>query len=173
IIGASKIARNVSEQKRLQSEIQAHLINEQTLRMEAEAANRSKDLFLATLSHELRTPLNAIVGWVNILRSPGCTPEDLREGLEVIGRNTKAQVQLIEDVLDVSRIVSGTLRLNMQGCEFASIIAAAIEAVKPAADAKGVRIVTDIDAFASRGTCDPHRVQQVVWNLLSNAIKFT
>jgi PAS domain S-box-containing protein len=173
IVGASKIARDIAERKRLETQIETHLINEQSLRMEAEAANRSKDLFLATLSHELRTPLNAIVGWVNILRAQGCTEEDLQEGLAVIDRNAKAQVQLIDDVLDVSRIVSGKLQLSVQHCEFASIIAAAIDAVRPAADAKGIQFETAIDPSASPSTGDPTRIQQVVWNLLSNAIKFT
>jgi PAS domain S-box-containing protein len=173
VIGASKTARDITERRRFQAELEAHLINEQSLRMEAEAANRSKDLFLATLSHELRTPLNAIVGWVNILRSEGCSKEDLREGLDVIDRNTKTQVQLIEDVLDVSRIVSGKLQLNMHRCELASIIDAAILSVRPAADAKGVQLEAKVDPSASPATCDPTRVQQVVWNLLSNAVKFT
>ena len=173
IIGASKTARDITERKRLQAELEAHLINEQSLRMEAESANRSKDLFLATLSHELRTPLNAIVGWVSILRAGGCKEEDFREGLEVIDRNAKAQVQLIDDVLDVSRIVSGKLQLNVQRCEVASVIGAAVDAVRPAADAKGIRIRTQIDPSASPGTCDSARIQQVVWNLLTNAIKFT
>ncbi len=173
IIGASKAARDITERKHLHAELEAHLINEQSLRMEAESANRSKDLFLATLSHELRTPLNAIVGWVSILRAGGCKEQDLREGLEVIDRNAKAQVQLIDDVLDVSRIVSGKLELNPRRCEFAEVIRAAIDTVRPAADAKGIRIETQIDSSASPGICDPVRIQQVIWNLLTNAIKFT
>jgi PAS domain S-box-containing protein len=173
IIGASKTARDITERKRLHAALEAHLINEQSLRMEAESANRSKDLFLATLSHELRTPLSAIVGWVSILRAGGCKEEDLREGLEVIDRNAKAQVQLIDDVLDVSRIVSGKLQLNVRRCEFGEVISAALDSVRPAADAKGIHIETQIDPSAGPGTCDPARIQQVVWNLLTNAIKFT
>ena len=173
VIGASKIARDITERRRFEAEIQAHLINEQSLRMEAEAANRSKDLFLATLSHELRTPLNAIVGWVSILRADGCNEEDLHEGLEVIDRNAKAQVRLIEDVLDVSRIVSGTLRLNITECDLASVINSAVDSVRPTADARRIRIEIRKDPSASPGTCDAVRLQQVVWNLLSNAIKFT
>jgi len=173
VIGASKIARDITDRRRFEAEIEAHLMNEQALRMEAEAANRSKDLFLATLSHELRTPLNAIVGWVNILRADGRNEKDLHEGLEVIDRNAKAQVRLIEDVLDVSRIVSGTLRLNVTRCELAAVIESAVDAVLPAADAKRIRIEIRVDPLASPGTCDQARLQQVVWNLLSNAIKFT
>lgn len=173
IVGASKIARDITENKRLKAELEAHLINEQALRMEAESANRSKDVFLTTLGHELRTPLNAIVGWLSILRGKNCQEDDLREGLEVIERNAKAQVQLIDDVLDVSRIVSGKLLLNMKPCEFGGVIDAAVDVVRPAADAKGIEIVMKIDPSASPGTCDPVRIQQVVWNLLSNAIKFT
>jgi PAS domain S-box-containing protein len=165
--------RDISERKRFADEREAHLINEQSLRMEAEAANRAKDMFLATLSHEMRTPLNAIVGWLSILRRGGCNQADLQEGLDVIDRNTKAQVQLIDDVLDVSRIVSGKLRLNIQRCDIAAVIGAAIDAVRAAADAKGIAIQTKIDPGGSAGSCDPARIQQVVWNLLSNAIKFT
>jgi PAS domain S-box-containing protein len=173
IIGASKVARDISERKRFEAEREAHLINEQSLRIEAEAANRAKDVFLATLSHELRTPLNAIIGWASILRREGCKEQDLHEGLDVINRNAKAQARLIEDVLDISRIVSGKLRLNIQRCELAPIISDAIEAVRSAAEAKDIVIEAHVDPAASPSSCDPVRLQQIVWNLLSNAIKFT
>ena len=165
--------RDISERKRFEDEREAHLINEQSLRMEAEGANRAKDMFLATLSHEMRTPLSAIVGWMSILRNEGCEEKDRQEGLDVIDRNTRAQVQLIDDVLDVSRIVSGKLRLDIQRCEFIGVINAAIGAVQAAADAKQISIERKLDPDASTGSCDPGRLQQVVWNLLSNAIKFT
>jgi PAS domain S-box-containing protein len=165
--------RSIDDRVAMERERAALLANEQSLRMEAEAANRSKDMFLATLSHELRTPLGAIVGWTSILRKEPCKEDDLREGLEAIERNTKAQVQLIEDVLDVSRIVSGKLRLNMHACDVAKIIAHAVEVVHPAADAKQIRIQTEIDPQLGRISCDATRVQQVVWNLLSNSVKFT
>ncbi len=165
--------RDISERALFQIEREAHLINEQSLRIEAQAANRSKDMFLATLSHELRTPLSAIVGWVSILRAEKCNEEDLAEGLEVIERNTAAQLRLIEDVLDVSRIVSGKLRLEIRQCDLVKVITAAVEVVQSTADAKGVSIAMDLDSSASPVTCDPSRIQQVIWNLLSNAVKFT
>jgi PAS domain S-box-containing protein len=165
--------RDIGERVIFEREREAMLVNEQALRMEAEAANRSKDLFLATLSHEVRTPLNAILGWATILRDGKPSEADLKEGMEVIERNCKAQAQLIEDVLDVSRIVSGKLQLHLTPCDLVQVINAAIDAVRPAADAKGVRFETVLDASASHASCDVNRMQQVVWNLLSNAVKFT
>lgn len=152
---------------------QTLLASEQAARQEAETANRAKDMFLATLSHEMRTPLNAIVGWLNILRSEGCDEKDLAEGLAVIERNTKAQVQLIEDLLDVSRIVSGKLHLEVRPCELVAIINAGIEVVRPAAEARDISLDVHFDPNANRATCDATRMQQVIWNLVSNAIKFT
>jgi PAS domain S-box-containing protein len=165
--------RDISQRERYETEREAHLINQQALRMEAEAANRSKDLFLATLSHELRTPLNAIVGWTSILQGKGCSDADLKEGLEVIDRNTKSQAQLIEDVLDISRIVSGKLRLEVKPRDLSEVIQAAISVVRSAAAAKSIKLEAKLDPSANRVSCDANRIQQVVWNLLSNAIKFT
>jgi signal transduction histidine kinase/CheY-like chemotaxis protein len=149
------------------------LANEKAARMEAETSNRAKDIFLATLSHEMRTPLNAIVGWISILRAKGSEDEDVVEGLAVIERNTKAQVQLIGEVLDVSRIVSGKLRLEMRPCELVEIINAGIDVVRPGAEAREITLDVQLDPAASRATCDATRIQQVVWNLMSNAVKFT
>jgi PAS domain S-box-containing protein len=165
--------RDISERKRFEDEREAHLHNEQLLRMEAETANRAKDTFLATLSHELRTPLSAIVGWTSILRGQGCNESDLKEGLEAIERNSKAQLQLIDDVLDVARMVSGKLRLEIRPCELMDVIKAGLEVVRPAAEAREITLNVQLDPSASRASCDPARIQQVVWNLLSNAIKFT
>ncbi len=165
--------RDISERKRFADEREAHLVNERLLRMEAETANRSKDMFLATLSHEMRTPLNAIVGWVGILRQQGCDDADLQEGLAAIDRNSKAQVQLIEDVLDVSRIVSGKMRLEIKPCEMAEIIRAGVETVRAAANARDIKLQTNLNQCASKVACDDVRMQQVVWNLVSNAVKFT
>lgn len=130
-------------------------------------------MFLATLSHEMRTPLNAIVGWMSILQAKGCNPENLAEGLDAIKRNTTAQVQLIEDILDVSRIVSGKLRMEIRPCELMDVINAGVNAVRPAADARGIVLDLQLDPLASPTSCDPIRIQQVVWNLVSNAVKFT
>jgi light-regulated signal transduction histidine kinase (bacteriophytochrome) len=141
--------------------------------MEAEAANRTKDVFLATLSHEVRTPLNAIFGWAGILRSKRCTDEELQEGMEVIERNCKIQAQLIEEMMDISRVMSGKLELDVRKCELSAVIAEAIQMVMPAANAKGLVIETDLDRNAGPASCDPTRIRQVVWNLLVNAVKFT
>ncbi len=140
---------------------------------QAEAANRSKDVFLATLSHEIRTPLNAILGWAQVLNSGGADAEDVREAAEVIERNARAQAALIEDVLDVSRIVSGKIRLEMQPCNLEEILAEAVDSVRASAEAKKIKLSTAIDSSAAGVACDPTRMQQVAWNLLSNAIKFT
>ena len=165
--------RDIGDRYQFEREREALLVNEQASRLEAEAANRSKDLFLATLSHEVRTPLNAILGWATLLRRSPYNAADFEEGLEVIERNCKAQAQLIEDVLDVSRIVSGKLRLHIRPCELIEIIHAAIDAVRPTADAKGIELQLTLDPAASPISCDKDRMQQVVWNLVSNAIKFT
>jgi len=132
-----------------------------------------KDEFLATLSHELRTPLNAILGWTHLLKRNQQDPEMLSEAISVIERNARAQTQLIEDLLDMSRIISGNVRLDVQGVELSEIINAAMEVVKPAAERKGVRLEKVIDRLVGPFSCDPARLQQVLWNLLTNAIKFT
>ena len=152
---------------------EALLANEQASRREAEAANRAKDVFLATLSHEMRTPLNAIVGWLSILRHEHAETRHFQEGLKVIERNTKAQVQLIDDVLDVSRIVSGKLRVDIRPCELIDVINAGVNVVRPAAEARGITLNVQLDPSASGASCDSVRIQQVVWNLVSNAVKFT
>ncbi len=140
----------------------------------AQAANRAKDEFLATLSHELRTPLNAILGWLQILRLDGpADAETWQEGLDVLERNTRSQVQLIEDILDVSRIVSGKLRLDVRPVSPADVMSAALDAVRPAADSRSIRLESVLDPNAGPIIGDPDRLQQVFWNLLSNAIKFT
>jgi signal transduction histidine kinase/ActR/RegA family two-component response regulator len=150
----------------------AQLVKEQSARAGAEAANRAKDDFLATLSHEMRTPLNAIVGWLTILRAEGCEEEDLQEGLAAIDRNTKSQVQLITDILDVSRIVTGNLGVELRPCDLKEVIQAGVDVIRPAAVAKDVALDVRLDAVG-RAQCDPARMQQVVWNLLSNGVKFT
>jgi PAS domain S-box-containing protein len=142
-------------------------------REQAEAANRSKDEFLATVSHELRTPLNAILGWTQLLLADGADPDRRRRGLDTVVRNAKLQAQLIDDLLDVSRIISGKMRLDVQPTDLAAVIDAAVEAIRPAAEAKQIQIRRVLDPFAGPVTGDPARLQQVVWNLLSNAVKFT
>ena len=159
--------------QRAEEERAALLLREQALRIEAEHANRLKDEFLATISHELRTPLNAILGWANLLRAGKLDREMAARALETIERNGKSQAKLIEDLLDISRIITGKLRLNVQPVEMTSVIEAALGVIRPAADAKEIRLQVILDPHAGPVSGDPERLQQVVWNLLSNAIKFT
>lgn len=149
------------------------LIREQELRHQAEDANRMKDEFLATLSHELRTPLNAMLGWAQVLRLGKVDEAAAARALETIERNARVQAQLIADLLDVSRIITGKLRLDVQAVELPSIIEAALDSVRPAADAKGIGLDVRLDPLTSPVMGDADRLQQVIWNLLSNAIKFT
>jgi len=149
------------------------MIKEQAAREGAENANRAKDTFLAVLSHELRTPLNAIVGWVSILRSQKCTDIDLEEALDVIQRNTDAQVRIISDIQDVSRIVSGKMTVDLRACDLVAVVGAGVDATRAAAEARGVALDVDLHPSARHAACDATRMQQVVWNLVSNAIKFT
>jgi signal transduction histidine kinase len=149
------------------------LVLEQAARKQAEEANRTKDEFLATLSHELRTPLNAILGWVQVLRTGKLDAAAGARALETIERNARSQAQLIADLLDVSRIITGKLRLDFKPVELRRIIDAALETVRPAADAKGILLDISIGPLASPVLGDADRLQQVIWNLLSNAIKFT
>jgi len=142
-------------------------------RAEAEAANTLKDEFLATLSHELRTPLNAVLGWSRMLKTGTLDAATATRAIDVIERNANAQLQLIEDLLDVSRIITGKLRLDVKPVAPATVIEAAVDALRPAADAKGIRLQPILDPRAGPVSGDPDRLQQVVWNLLSNAVKFT
>lgn len=143
------------------------------LYQESEIINRAKDEFLATLSHELRTPLTAVLGWAHLLRSGRIDRESSTQALETIERNARAQAQLIDDLLDVSRIITGKLRLEVREVDVPPVIQSAIEAVRPAAEAKGIRLQTMLDLSAGPISGDPDRLQQIIWNLISNAIKFT
>lgn len=154
-------------------EIRAQVIQEQTARKEAEAINRMKDEFLAVLSHELRTPLTAMLGWSKILRAKKLDEKATARAIEAIERNANTQVQLIEDILDISRIIRGQLRLNLCAVNPMTVITAAIEVVRPLADSKGIQLHTDLDDTLGSICGDPARLQQIIWNLLTNAIKFT
>jgi signal transduction histidine kinase/CheY-like chemotaxis protein len=149
------------------------LDSERAARSQAEHAGRTKDEFLATLSHELRTPLNAVLGWTQVLRRSSPLPKDVMDGLTVIERNARAQAQIIDDLLDMSSIISGKVRLDVDRLDLASIVAATIETVKPAALAKGIRLQMLLDPRAGPVRGDSNRLQQVFWNLLTNAVKFT
>lgn len=173
IIGASKIARDISERKAIEQERELLLARERDMRAEAQKASRVKDEFLATVSHELRTPLNAILGWATLLKRGEHQNETTQKGIEAIERNAKAQAQLIEDLLDVSRIISGRMRLDIRSVSLTPIIQSAIESVKPAADAKHISLDVSVDPAADDLRADEARLQQVMWNLLSNSIKFT
>lgn len=163
----------VAELKRLEDVRNQLLLGEQRARSEAEAANRVKDEFLATLSHELRTPLTSMLGWANVLRGDQIDIEMLDKGLEAIERNARVQTQLIDDLLEVSRIVSGKLHLDVRPVELSSVIEAAITVVRPAADAKSIRLTSRYEPAVGTISADSARLQQIVWNLLSNAVKFT
>src|SRR6266545_4626117 len=156
-----------------QYEMRDVLVALRTARDEAEAANRLKDEFLATLSHELRTPLNAILGWVSMLRRAPIAKDRLSNILEVIERNAKAQADLISEVLDVSRIITGRLRLNPESVLVPELVQCAIDTIKPAADAKALTVVVHAADAVRPIHGDRERLQQVLWNLLSNAVKFT
>jgi PAS domain S-box-containing protein len=165
--------RDVTDSKELEAEREALLDSERSARSDAERASRIKDEFLATLSHELRTPLNAILGWTHILLKTPNQDESLAHGLSVIYRNARMQAQLIADLLDMSRIISGKMRLDVQRVELPIVIEAALESIRPAADAKKIRIESIIEPISEPVRGDPARLQQVVWNLVSNAVKFT
>jgi PAS domain S-box-containing protein len=166
-------ATDIDDRKRAEEAHASLLLREQQARAQAEVANRGKDEFLATVSHELRTPLTAILGWTRVLRSGAAAGSGkLERALEAIERNARTQTQLIADLLDVSRIVAGKLRVDVQPMDLASVVREAVDCVVGAAQARGLRIDIDVpDSAPFEG--DPGRLKQVVWNLLSNAIKFT
>ncbi len=159
-------AFDITDRRRAQDE-------REKLLSDAEAASRAKDQFLATLSHELRTPLNAVVGWAHMLRSGKLDAPATARAIETIDRNARAQSQLISDILDISRIVSGKLRLNVRPVDLTPVVEAALDTVRPAAEAKGIRLQAVLDPLAGPVSGDADRLQQVVWNLLANAVKFT
>ncbi|HEY9380712.1 MAG TPA: ATP-binding protein, partial [Burkholderiales bacterium] len=163
----------ITDAKRIEIEREKLLTAERTAREEAERVVRMKDEFLATLSHELRTPLSAMLGWAQLLRRRSMSAEDTAAGLEAIERNAKAQQKLIDDLLDMSRIISGKVRLDMQRVHLPEVVDAALDVVRPMAEAKRVALVQTIDRGAPALIGDPGRLQQVLWNLLINAIKFT
>jgi len=173
IIGASNITRDITEKKILERRTAEALEETRKARRQAEVASRMKDEFLATISHELRTPLTAIMGWVRMLRSGLLSQDRVEQALEVIDRNVRSQAQLIEDLLDISRITMGKLRLDVRPVQPATVINAAVDALRFAAEARNIRIQTVLDSHAGPVAGDFERLQQVVWNLLSNAIKFT
>ena len=164
--GFVKVARDQTEHKRFEDELSLRL-------REAQEANRLKDEFLATLSHELRTPLTAMLGWSRLLLGGMLDDEGRQRAVETIARNAKSQAQIVEDILDVSRIISGRLRLEVDLVDVGAVVRAAVEAVRPAAAAKEIALAVRADPLVGPVRGDTDRLQQVVWNLLSNAVKFT
>ena len=181
LVGFAKLTRDLTERKRAEAmelrnrEREEILDAERSARMEAQRATRIKDEFLATLSHELRTPISAILGWTQVLLKSGDAvgASDRRRAIEVIDRNARSQVHLIDELLDLSRIMAGKIRLDLQQVSIHDVVLAAIESAKPAADAKNIALKYVLDPLPAAVNADPARVQQVVWNLLTNAIKFT
>jgi PAS domain S-box-containing protein len=167
------IMRDITARKKTEEKLAQLLVRERMARGDAEKANRLKDEFLATLSHELRTPLNAVIGWSRILKAGRLDNESSVHAIEVIERNAWAQKQIIEDILDVSRVITGKLRLHLGPVDLVSVVNAALDAVKPALEAKDIKIETQFQEGLKIIAGDADRLQQVVWNLLSNASKFT
>ena len=167
------IMRDITERKKAEDKVAQLLVRERTARADAEKANRLKDEFLATLSHELRTPLNAVIGWSRILKAGHLDGESAEHAIEVIERNALAQKQIIEDILDVSRVITGKLQLHLGPVDLVSVVNAALDAVRPALEAKDIRVETQYQEELKIIAGDADRLQQVIWNLLSNASKFT
>jgi PAS domain S-box-containing protein len=170
---AVAVVTDITDRKRAEREREQLLKQEKAARAEAQAANQSKDEFLTVVSHELRSPLNSILGYARLLRTRPSDVAQIKQTVEIIERNGRMQLQLIEDLLDTARIISGKLKLEVQPVALIAVVTAAIEAVRPAAQAKNIELISEIDPRAGQITGDPGRLQQVVWNLLSNAIKFT
>lgn len=173
IVGAAKIAHDISKLHAIAAEREKLLESERAARSDAERLSHIKDEFLATLSHELRTPLNAILGWATLLRQPALSDKDRVRGIETVERNARAQAQMINELLDMSRIISGKIHLDVQPIQLHQVVTGAIEAIRPSADAKNIHLRTLLDSTIGTTRGDPNRLQQVLWNLLSNAVKFT
>jgi signal transduction histidine kinase/ActR/RegA family two-component response regulator len=170
---ATELGLEIAVRKQAEDERAEMLVREQSARAEAELANRTKDEFLATLSHELRTPLTAILGWSHIVRQNQLDDAQLSRALETIERNAHAQSRLIDDLLDVSRIISGKLHIDLRVVDLSTVIDAALDAVRPAFEAKRINFQVDLGSLAFPVMGDPNRLQQIFWNLFSNAVKFT
>jgi signal transduction histidine kinase len=173
VTGWVAVVADITERRRLEAEREQLLAREQQARTKAEEASQLKDEFLATVSHELRTPLNAILGWSTLLRAGSLSDAQTVQAIETIERNAKTQAQLVEDLLDVSRVITGKFRLDVRPLMLASVVESALSSIMPAAGAKGIRLQTALDPNAGPVSGDAGRLQQIVWNLLSNAIKFT
>ena len=172
VVGTITFIEDVSERVATERELRAQIATSEAARKTAEAASRVKDEFLATLSHEIRTPLNAVLGWTRILKSRNLDPATMQRAIDVIDRNAAAQLTLVSDLLDMSRIAVGKLRLETQPVDLEPVALGAMDVIRPAAEAKGVRLVTQLSQVPPVSG-DADRLSQVIWNLLSNAVKFT
>ena len=170
---ATALEQEIAERKRAESERAEMLSRAQVARAEAEEANRLKDEFLATVSHELRAPLNAMLGWVTLAREGRLDEAGKARALETVERNARTQKKLVDDLLDVSSIITSNLPLDLELTDLASVVETAVESVRPAAEAKGMRLQTDLDPMSDLFRLDRNRFQQVIWNLVHNAVKFT
>ncbi len=170
---AAALEQEIADRKQAERERAEMLAQSRAAQAEAEKANRLKDEFLATVSHELRAPLSAMLGWVTLARKESLDQKTKERALETVERNARAQKKLIDDLLDVSSIITGNLRLSVEPIDLINVIEQAVESVRPAAEAKSLRLYTSLGAMVDLLPLDPHRVQQVIWNLVYNAVKFT
>jgi PAS domain S-box-containing protein len=173
VLGVNIVVMEITERKKIEEELERLLRQEKAAREDAETANRMKDEFLATISHELRTPLTSILGWARMLTGGGLTAPQSRHALEVIAQSAQSQNRLIDDILDTSRIITGRLKLDAQPVAIDQIFHAAVDVVRPSAEAKGIALSEVVDAQDGVVFGDANRLQQALWNLLSNAVKFT
>ena len=173
VIGTITTIADVTDRVATERQLRAQIAAAEDARQQAELASRVKDEFLATLSHEIRTPLSAVLGWVHLLKAREPDMATVKRAIEVIERNAQSQLTLISDMLDMARISSGKIRLELTDVNLIAIATAAIEAIRPAAEAKGLRLVGDLPPTAVHVRGDADRLQQIIWNLLSNAVKFT
>ena len=172
-VGTITIIEDVNDRVTTERQLRSQIVAAEEARAQAEAASRAKDEFLATLSHEIRTPLSAVLGWVHLLKAREPDAATLKRAMDVIERNAQSQLTLISDMLDMARISSGKMRIEMSEVNLTAVVASAIDAVRPAADAKGIRLVSDLPPSQVAVNGDPDRLLQIAWNLLSNAVKFT
>ena len=173
VVGASKVARDITDRRRLEEQRARLLAHEQEARQRAEALNNAKDELLATVSHELRTPLNAIFGWARLMESGTLDEKGRDRAIGIILRNATAQARLVDDLLDLARIASGSMRLDFDRVDLNAVVETALETVRPAAHSKDITLVTDLDRTVGSIEGAPDRLQQVMWNLLLNSVKFT
>jgi PAS domain S-box-containing protein len=173
VVGTITLIEDVSERVTTEKQLREQIAAAESARAQAEASSRAKDEFLATLSHEIRTPLSAVLGWTQLLKARDPDPITIKRAVDVIERNAKSQLTLINDMLDMARISSGKMRLELADLNMTSVVTGALDAVRPTAEAKNVRLVADLPPGVSPVSGDADRLLQVVWNLLSNAVKFT